>query len=136
MIPVGQRLYDECKTSLFYAPLMISGGALFGYVYAALADLPAHQAAKAWAVWSVAELIILSLGSALAETDANRMLIKATLFTFTTVIGINELRRQKLMGDRLMSAAILMRALIIFALLTSAAVSMRRSKAQTPQTSA
>lgn len=133
MTPIGDKLFDEFKNSLFHAPLLLAAGALFGATYAAFANLPVHQSAKAWAIWIVAENTLLNLGSALAKSHEKLMLIKATLFTLTSFLAIEEMRGRKLLGDRMMAVMIIIRSFIIVGLLTNAAVSARRNRLQAAQ---
>lgn len=134
MKSIGERLYQEAASSAFYTPFVLAGGAFIGYAYATMAGLPASQVARAWAIWVTAEYVITSFGSAFADTQAKLLFIKATLFTLTGSIGIEELRKQKVLGDRMMVTLILIRALTVLGLLTGAAVAIRRAKAQENQT--
>lgn len=122
--PIEQIFYFVCETTLLTA-----GGALLGYAYAAAANLPARQCAKAWVVWIVAESVILSLGSLLTDKHSTLMFIKAALFTFTSIIGIDEMRKRGLMGDRMLTVILVIRSLIILGLLTNAAITARRQTA-------
>src|SRR5438105_7887277 len=101
MTSLGVRLTDGLYNSLLY-PLLAGGGALIGYAYATLAQLPASQVAKAWAVWLAAETVILTLGSAFSKTEAGRSMIRGTLLTTTGIIAFWELRRRELVGDKML----------------------------------
>ena len=63
MAAVGSRPIEQVFHFVCEKTFIAAGGALLGYVYAAAANLPARQTAKAWAVWMVAESVVLSLGS-------------------------------------------------------------------------
>lgn len=129
MVAVENRPIEQIFHFVFEKTLLTAGGALFGYAYAAAANLPASQSAKAWAVWMVAESIILSLGSLLTEKHSTLMVIKAAFFTCTSIIGIDEMRKRGLMGDRMLTVILVVRGLIILGLLTNAAVTARRQAA-------
>lgn len=126
MLAIEERLFEEFQNSLYTAPLLIPGGAIFGYFYSLVANLPAGQSAKAWAIWVVAEHSILSVGSAFGETRAKQLFIKAILFTTTTIMGIEQMRQRKLIGDGMVVAMLMIRGLIVLGLLTNAAISARR----------
>ena len=56
MASIGERVLGGILGATFSAPLYAAGGALGGFIYGKLADLPAGQVAKIWAIWSVAWL--------------------------------------------------------------------------------
>ena len=128
MAAVGNRPIEQIFYFVRETTLLTAGG-LLGYAYAAAANLPARQCAKAWVVWIVAESVILSLGSLLTDKHSTLMFIKAALFTFTSIIGIDEMRKRGLMGDRMLTVILVIRCLIILGFLTNAAITARRQAA-------
>jgi len=131
MTSIEKRINDELYHSAPSFPLIIAGGAFFGYAYATFAHLPAPQAAQAWAVWISAESILLSLGEILGTTEANRTMIKTVFFTFSSLIGIEELRKRGVMGDKVWQASVILRTIIIFGMLLKAVTSQRLQRNQT-----
>jgi hypothetical protein len=97
------------------------GGALIGYIYGKLADLPADQVAKAWAIWNVAEVALTTLSATFTENKTAQALIRATILTLTTAIGIQELQKRGLVGENMVILLIAIRALGILGILARAA---------------
>jgi hypothetical protein len=82
-------------------PIAGGMGALIGYVYAKLADLPATQAAQAWAVWFVVESIFITLAEAFTENQPAQALIKSAVFTAISLIGLHELQKRGAIGNNM-----------------------------------
>lgn len=122
MLKGSDGIYGQLASTLIYAPVYAAGSAFLGYVSAKLSDLPTYQVAKAWAVWGAAEYTLISLGDFLKVSHAKRLMFKATLFTATSIIGLHELRKRQLIGDRLIMVILIIRSLIIFGLITRAII--------------
>lgn len=99
-------------------PIASGAGALAGYIYAKLADLPAGRAAQACAVWLAVENALMTLAAAISEKPSTQVLIKIAVFTITSIIGIQELQKRGILGDKMVTFLIVLRALAILGFLT------------------
>jgi hypothetical protein len=102
MVSIGQRILNGTIESIKNAPLQVIVGALWGYVYAKFADLPAGQSAKAWAIWIVAEQALLTFADQVIESKSIKATTVITINTTGTYLGITEMRKRGLMGDKMM----------------------------------
>lgn len=85
-------------------------GGLVGYVYGKLADIPAVEAAKAYAIWDAAQSALATFVSSFTDNFTHKVLISCTISTIGTAVGIYELRRRGLMGDKMMVFTVAMKA--------------------------
>lgn len=76
-------------------------GALAGFTYAKLADLPANQAAKAWAVWFAAEGSLMMIASALIKGPVAKRFVMTAISGISTAVGIHELQKRNLIGQKM-----------------------------------
>lgn len=116
MVSIGTRFVTEMTTVVFQTPKFAVGGALLGYIYGKLANLPAVQCAKAWAILDVASNAILNFADAMIEAQSHRgriakAFVLSTIRVTSTAIGIHELRKRGLLGDKMMFAMIAIQAL-------------------------
>lgn len=109
MVTIGARLVGTVISNIVLAGY----GALVGYVYAKLADLPAGPSAKAWAVLLVAENAMVQLATAITEHRDARAILRITAIVVTGTYGIQEMRKRGLMGDKMMYFIIGLKALAI-----------------------
>lgn len=128
MATIQRRIFEGIKETVVYTPLCAGAAALLGYTYARLTDLPPQQAAKAWAIWSAVEYPILTIGSAFGKTEGSQKMIKATLLTATSIIGIQELRNHGLIGNWMTIALIFIRTFLVLSCITSAQIALSQSK--------
>jgi hypothetical protein len=120
MATIGERIKTEIISTLYTSPTAGCTGALLGYVYAKLANLPVAANTKAWAIWNVAERALLALPWMITEKPKARTLLSVTILIASTTIGIQEMRKRGLMGDKLMYLVIAFKALRILLILSSA----------------
>jgi hypothetical protein len=125
MTSIEKRLFDELSHRLPSVPFVAAAGALFGYAYAAASQLPAQQAAQAWAVWIAAEFALLSLGNVLGSTESSQTTIRATFLSISGYIGIDELNRRGLIRERMKMAIIILRVVLIAGLFIKARALVR-----------
>lgn len=93
------------------------GGALCGYIYAKLADLPCDQVAKAWAVWNAAETALVIIAVTFTENHRTQKVITATILGITTTIGIQVLQKRNLIEKYMVISLIAIRAIRILCIL-------------------
>src|ERR1700760_1758805 len=105
------RVAVECVATTFATSFTALMGAGFGYVYGKLANLPAGQVAKAYAIWSVAEYALCAVGESFTENKVGKSVIGFTISTLTTAVAITELRKRGLMGDKMMIFTIILQVL-------------------------
>ena len=94
----GSLIY---RTSL-YAAVGGGFGYLGGFIYAKLADLPAAETAKAYAVAHAALAVIPSVVKNLTEGMKHAHYINGGVTSLLFATYIFELRRRGLMGDKLL----------------------------------
>lgn len=116
MVSIGTRFLNAATSTVFQTPKVAVTGALVGYIYGKLANLPAGQLAKAWAIWNVANLAIETFVDSIIEEQSRRggitrAFVKLVLFNASTGIYIHELRKRGLLGDKMMFAMITIQAL-------------------------
>jgi hypothetical protein len=117
MIKMEARIVNEITktaTQIAYSGLT---GVLFGYVYGKLAALPASQIAKAGAIWSIVEKVIEIIACTFTENETSQAVIRTTVTTISTAVGIQELRKRGLLGDKMTILLIIYQALLILAYL-------------------
>lgn len=117
MTTIGERLAGKMNGGIISIPVFAAAGALAGYVYGKLANLPAHAAARAYAIGAVAECVLSNLADVLVENRTHRLLLKATLLTLSHLFAIHQLREKGLMGDKMLYLAIAYSALSTLGLL-------------------
>jgi hypothetical protein len=117
MASFGVRLVNGIVGSAIAAPFVAAGGALCGFIYAKFADLPAGEVSKAWAVWNVAEAALLQLAASLTENKTAQAFLRATVLTISTTVGIRELQKRELIGPKMTTFLIAIRALGILGIL-------------------
>lgn len=83
---------------VFDSPYSIVLGALCGYVYAKLEDLPAGVVVRAWIVWNVAEQAMMHLASVFAQQRSNQAIIKSIISCLSTAVGIQIFGKMGLMN--------------------------------------
>jgi hypothetical protein len=113
MATIGERIKIGIMSTVGSSPFTGCAGAFFGFIYAKLANLPLAASTKAWAIWNVAERTLLILPWMITENRKARSLLSATILIASTTIGIQEMRKRGLMGDKLMHAVITIKALLI-----------------------
>ena len=102
MTSISTRLLEGIPYALVEGTIGIFGGAALGFAYAKLADLPAGQAARAYAVWHAAQAIIGNLAHFLFRDNPQAQVFSAlTISTTSMVIGIRELEKRGLIGQKL-----------------------------------
>lgn len=103
-------------------------GAIVGFVYGKLANLPASQTTKAYGIWYAAEGAISNFASAFTNKPSHQLLIRATVIALSGTFGIQELRKRGLMGDKMMAFSCVMRVMGVAALLTFSALTSAGEK--------
>lgn len=82
-------------------PLATTCGALGGCIYAQLANLPAAQVVKAWAIWSVAHQALVTLAETFIEHSVTKRIVACIISIATTAIGIHLLQKRNLIGQQM-----------------------------------
>jgi hypothetical protein len=121
MTSIPERFLRGTIESVYSAPFVAGGSALFGFVYAKLADLPASEVAKAWAIWGLAQNTLMTFSDNLIEHNVAKRLFQVTITSASTYIGIQECRKRGLMGDKMMIVLIAFQALMILSFLSNPA---------------
>lgn len=121
MVNVAEKFTNAALNCAIIAPFAAASGALFGYVYAKFADLPAGQVAAAMAIWSIAEGSILILANSITENQAAQYLMEAAILTTCAAIGIHELQKRNLIGKKMVIFIVAMRVFAITSWLLRAA---------------
>lgn len=106
----------------------LAGGYLFGYVYAKLSDLPAGQAAKAFAVGFAAVNGIASFARNMTEGVKHANYINAGVYTLLHSAYIYEMRRRGFMGDKLLIVSSIVLAVNIWFALFGRGIAENLSK--------
>jgi hypothetical protein len=117
MVSIAGRVIGGTVSAAVAAPFFAVCGAFVGYVYAKLADLPANQAAKAWAVWSAAQTALATFSQALVEGKLAKACVTTTVSVITTAIGINELQKRGLIGHKMIVFFAVMQVFSVIGLL-------------------
>jgi uncharacterized membrane protein len=130
MASFGVRLVNGIVGSAIAVPFVATGGALCGFIYAKLADLPAGQVAKAWAIWNAAESALMTMIATFTENKTTQAFIRATVLTISTIIGMNELQKRDLIGPKMTVFLIAIRALGVFGIIAREFVSIPESDAE------
>ncbi len=100
------------------SPLAATAGALFGYCYARLGNLPVKQVAIAWAVWFTVEHIFQTLITMKFDDESERSFFKGMALFATSVFGIQMLRNRSQLGDKMALVLVALRALTFFNLIS------------------
>lgn len=116
----GIRLGGGVLGSMLSAPFFAGGGALAGYIYAKLADLPVNAAVKAYAIWPVAEAALITIASTFTENPKHQAFIRTAIVMMSTVFGIRELKKRSLIGDKMTACLIIVRTIGILLILKKA----------------
>ncbi len=89
--------------------------ALGGIVYAKLADLPVKQVAIAYAVWAAAEAALLNfVANVFKDYPRMSMFSQISITIGSTYIGISEIEKRGLIGNKLKIFLIVLQALNVF----------------------
>lgn len=94
MTNIAERFTYGVINTLIYTPFAAAGSALFGYIYAKFADLPAGHVAKAMAIWAIVESSIMIIGCSFSEDAQIQRLIPGLVVVLGTGIGIQELQKE------------------------------------------
>jgi hypothetical protein len=119
MADVGTRIVDGIADAITDIPFIAAAGAFCGYIFAKSAHVPAGQAAIAWAVWFVVENAMLSIARIFTEHQMAKKMIKVSLYSITSAVGIHELQKRNLIGGKSKMILIIARCLIILAIFFS-----------------
>jgi hypothetical protein len=94
---------------------VISGlaGALTGFVYAKLANLPVAQAAKAYTILAAADGALNDFITSSISDLTERRIVRTIVGSIVTAVGIYELRRRGLMGNKMTAFIVAMKVLSI-----------------------
>lgn len=115
MITFSERFMNGIEVAICQSPVVAVSAGLCGYIYATLANLPAIPVAKAAAIWMVAEQSILTVSRALiTKNPARRAILQATILIGSTAIGIQELQKRGLIGNKMVIFLIIMRTAGVF----------------------
>jgi hypothetical protein len=101
MTSIPARLIGGTVNAVLTTPFSAAFGALSGYVYAKLADLPANEVAKAWAIWSAARSALITFSTALVEGGTAKAFLTTVITGISTAVGINELQKRELIGHKM-----------------------------------
>lgn len=107
-----QNTLSEAATCTYQCLVVGAIGATGGYFYAKLADLPAGQVAKAFAIWYTAEAALITLVQAWIKDPTPQVAAYVLIHTATTAIGIHELRKRGLLGNKMIIALIACRSIV------------------------
>lgn len=88
-------------------------GALTGFVYAKLANLPVAQATKAYTIWAAAEGALNAFITSFISDLTERYIVGTIVGSIVTAAGIYEVRRRGLMGNKMTAFMVAMKVLSI-----------------------
>jgi hypothetical protein len=115
MTSIAKRLVNGIYETTCIGSIGAATGALTGFIYAKLANLPADQVAKALAIWCAVEAALQMLANYLAEGDPTaELVIKISIFSIPAYIGLHELQDRGFIGEKMKIFLIAMRTIIIF----------------------
>ena len=120
MTSIGTRMLDATVTALKFSLPVATWGAAIGGVYAIIAGLPPSAVAKAGAIWAVAEGTLYFLAEAITEHRGAQALLRITAVVVPTTLGIQEMRKRNLLGDKMIYFIIGLQALAIVGILSDA----------------
>ncbi len=113
MTSIGKKIMHEAVETVWKGGVVGACGAGLGYLYGQLADLPASQVAKAWAVWCVANVAIQSFINTWIDDLTTRLFAHTVSAVAVTTIGIQECRKRGLLGDKMMKFIIVTQSLAV-----------------------
>lgn len=96
-------------------------GGLVGFIYSKLANKPVFQTTQAFAIWYAAEGALASFVAAFTNNESHKFLIH-TVVAIAGSVGITELRRRGILGDKMMIFLCAGRALTVALFFFAAAV--------------
>lgn len=106
MVSLGYKVGGAALAAAVSTPFTYVGGYLGGYIYAKFADLPAGQAGKAYAIWSVANNSI-NLFVMLVTTGVQYgNFVRAGTGALLSSAYVYDLRQKGLMGNKMMAVVI------------------------------
>src|ERR1700761_865543 len=94
-------LRANIASAIELTPFAAIPAAIGGYMYGKLANLSAVQVAKAWVIWSVAELYFIKIASTFTNNPNLEKIIQATIIMIFGITGIQELEKRGLIGPKM-----------------------------------
>lgn len=120
MTTISERFY-AAQGAIYEIPEALVASAALGYVYSRLADIPAVQAAKYWAIYGFATAALFKLSEILFENKKTIAFSKAIVVVTADSLFILEMRKQQLLGSKMMYAIIIFSTLLTLDFLKIAA---------------
>ena len=98
--PENMSILERCGTLFLAVAGSASVGALGGYVYAKMANLPATRAAKLYAIFLAAQTAIITFSALFINNGLAKGIVNAGVMT-GSFIGLSALRSQGVMGRKM-----------------------------------
>lgn len=113
MTSISERFLGGVISTTFDAPRFAVGGALFGYLYGRLVDLPALEIAKIWAVWGVAQNALLTLSNQCIDHREGKLFSATVITAFSAYMAIQESTKRGLMESHMLFVIIAIQMVVL-----------------------
>lgn len=110
------RLFNGFVGTLAASPLIGVASGLCGFIYAKFKDLPPSKVALAFVVWHATEAFFLTITATFSENKEIKAFCRIAVLITSSVIGTNELKKQGLLGQKMLICAFTIRAIAILAI--------------------